>query len=368
MSSRRHQNPDGDQSKSLPWHNALPPWIRSDPAYLKLGQGFRMTLQTIANKCDAPPETGPQTLLVCFGGDQLYEACGCDRRTFQRHLRRLKGLGLVVELSHGSGRQTSVYGIPGQRGELDGYQAQARRCGSRPRGWWERADTTRLRQQLADGPPPEVKSKTKLLERQSAALAEGRNTSLEDGQDAAAGAAKCHGRGGKMPRQGRQNAALPSSLPSSRTSALNPPPKNGKMQVCLHDDDDGSSQTPDHPEGEPVDELSLCLLRELPDEANATMVMMALQNRGVHGGRAVTLANEALCTPILIRPVLARFHEQHVKRRIRNPGAYLGNLVDNAIIAVHEARDQQRRAVIAKERSRLDAVEAGTGDPDASVC
>lgn len=199
MSSRRHQNPDGDQSKSLPWHNALPPWIRSDPAYLKLGQGFRMTLQTIANKCDAPPETGPQTLLVCFGGDQLYEACGCDRRTFQRHLRRLKGLGLVVELSHGSGRQASVYGIPGQRGELDGYQAQARRCGSRPRGWWERADTTRLRQQLADGPPPEVKSKTKLLERQSAALAEGRNTSLEDGQDAAAGAAECHGRGGKMP-------------------------------------------------------------------------------------------------------------------------------------------------------------------------
>ncbi len=101
------------------WHNPLPTWITEDPAFRKLRQGPKHTLQMIANRCTSPPNNGPMALLVCFGGDSLIAACGCGNATFWRHMRKLHDLGYIAPLSRGGGRMASIYGVPGFEGELD---------------------------------------------------------------------------------------------------------------------------------------------------------------------------------------------------------------------------------------------------------
>ena len=122
------------------WHNALPSWIRADSAYQELPQGVRHTLQTIANLCDKPSE-GCELLLVCFAGERVYASCGCARATFKRHVQKLNSLGYVVPLTRGGGRLATVYGVPGERGQLDQHRAEEK---AKPR-LWSRADSEQLR-------------------------------------------------------------------------------------------------------------------------------------------------------------------------------------------------------------------------------
>lgn len=122
------------------WHNALPSWIRADTTYHELRQGVRHTLQAIANRCDKPEE-GCELLLVCFSGERVFASCGCRRSTFKAHVRKLESLGYVIPLTRGGGRLATIYGIPGERGQLDQHRAEKK---AKPR-LWRRADSEQLR-------------------------------------------------------------------------------------------------------------------------------------------------------------------------------------------------------------------------------
>lgn len=93
------------------WHNHLPPWIIVDPPFQQLAGSVRHTLQTIADKCDAPDGRGD--LLGALGGDALHKACGVCRATLWNHVRRLLDLGYVLKLP-GNGL-ANCYAIPGDR-------------------------------------------------------------------------------------------------------------------------------------------------------------------------------------------------------------------------------------------------------------
>jgi len=108
-------------ARSIAWTNALPAWIQEDPAFASLKPGLRHTLQTVANACDPPTADG--SLLVCFGGQQLYRRIGIQPSTWWEHLKRLELLGYLVTLRrggvYGSTNYGNQYGIPGTRGALD---------------------------------------------------------------------------------------------------------------------------------------------------------------------------------------------------------------------------------------------------------
>lgn len=215
------------------WHNRLPLWIQADAGYQKLRQGPRQTLQVIANRCDALGDGGLATLLVCFGGEGLAEACGCDWRTLRRHLAQLRSLGFIIELSHGGGRLASVYGIPGCRGELDDFECNGKRLGTGPGGRWDKRNTVAMRDKLLVG--------------QNGTLAE-----REVGQNDTPARTKCPTSPGILTPQVGQNVTLPSPIPSSSTSALNTSqsksrPKSEKTKKTNFSFDDDRNKTgPEH--------------------------------------------------------------------------------------------------------------------------
>jgi hypothetical protein len=213
------------------WHNELPPWIRADPAFRKLRQGPRQTLQVIANRCDAPPDRSA-ALLVCFGGKGLAEACGCDWRTLRRHIQTLKALGFVVDLSRGGGRLANIYGVPGFKGELAPFQCDGERRGTGPGRRWLRGDTTVLREELLVG--------------QNALLEE-----REPGQNDTAGRAKCPTSRDKLTPQLGQNALVPSSLPSPLTKPnQQQAPTDDETEASHAIDRDDAAAAGDRPDGE----------------------------------------------------------------------------------------------------------------------
>ncbi len=171
------RNIPGEGEGGGAWHNALPAWITCDPAYQRLRQGPKRTMQTIADRCDEPPrdESSP-ALLVCFGGVGLIAACGCHAATFRRHKDELDRCGFIVRLSGGSGRLADVYGIPGHRRELDPYRAKrGERRGTGPGGRWTHPDTRQLRSLVSH----------------NATLAGGVPSKGEHSQNATAAIAKC---------------------------------------------------------------------------------------------------------------------------------------------------------------------------------
>lgn len=107
--------------------NATPPWIVCDGKYKKLKSQHRLTLQGICNKAN-PPADAFGDLVGVFGGQTLLEACGCEQRTFWRHLIKLEVLGYVVTLGRGgtyNGKNYgNQYGVPGQRGSLNAQKAK----------------------------------------------------------------------------------------------------------------------------------------------------------------------------------------------------------------------------------------------------
>lgn len=128
-----------------PWLNHLPAWIHGDPAYATLGAAARHVLQVIANRCDSPTaKGGNESLLGCFGGEDLVGECGCSRSSFCEHVGHLTKLGFVTILSRGGGRNASVYGVPGQKGELDPFRAPIH---SKPLRW-SKVASDRIRQEL----------------------------------------------------------------------------------------------------------------------------------------------------------------------------------------------------------------------------
>lgn len=134
------------------WHNQLPLWIVNSIEYQTMRQGPRHTFQTIANRCDDPKRfDNGETLLVCFGGDSLIEACGCEKATFWEHVKRFIDWGWIICLSYGGGRLANVYGIPGYHDELDPYRAPpGKRCGTGRGGTWTKKDTDNLRSLLSE--------------------------------------------------------------------------------------------------------------------------------------------------------------------------------------------------------------------------
>ncbi len=112
------------------WHNSLPAWIVQEAGYQGLGSSVRQTLQVIANACDPPKPCGDGSLTAAFGSKPLYEAAGCSRPTFWRHVKRLLAHGYVVQLGRGgtigSATYGNAYGVPGCRGGLDSRRCQPR--------------------------------------------------------------------------------------------------------------------------------------------------------------------------------------------------------------------------------------------------
>jgi len=122
----------------------IPPWIVGDENFHKLKSPQKHTLQGICNSCNestlchasdlcheselAHASPGAvRDLVGAFGGQPLMEACGCNPRTFWRHLKKLEALGYVVTLSRGGtigGKNYgNQYGVPGQRGSLQPRRA-----------------------------------------------------------------------------------------------------------------------------------------------------------------------------------------------------------------------------------------------------
>ncbi len=242
----------------------------------------------------------------------MVEACGCSSTTWWRHFGKLIELGYVVPLSHGAGRLANVYGIPGRRGELDRFRAKpGERRGSGPGRRWERADTKKLLGLLC----------------QNDTLADGDSTKTEAGQNGTAAVPKRHSSRARMTRQTGQNDTLPSPLPSSSTSAKPSPLRSRKARALAHDDDGGR---PPNLSTDPLaDQLSL----KLPDSAGPDQVKAVLREYGVDPGRAYNLASNRYVTPAMVRDVLARA-DRYDKE---NPGAYIGNLIDDAIAKAREA-------------------------------
>lgn len=155
---------DVNKSPRHGWVNELPSWILEDGGYAHLRQGPRHTLQTIANRCDAPPKhrDGPQqgelvgsgALFVCYGGDLLIKTCGCSRSTFWTHLRKLVEIGFVVQLATGDGHAANVYGIPGFFGELDPFKVKNPGSVKETR-LWTREKTAELKSLLSVRPADE---------------------------------------------------------------------------------------------------------------------------------------------------------------------------------------------------------------------
>lgn len=320
------------------WHNELPAWIKADPAYRKLRQGPRHTLQMIADRCDAPPRDdggdliGSEALLPCFGGEGLAKACGCNLRTLQRHVSKLTQLTLIVPLSRGGGRLANVYGVPGKRGELDPYVARPReRRGSGPGGKWEPKDSEKLRRQLR--------------------------------QDAAGAVTERRGIHGNTTQAPGQNAGLPSPKPSSSASAHEPPPDPAERHAIPHDDDmrvpRGTCRlSPASPEAMAV-ELSV----ELPDGAGPEHLTAFLRERGVDRGRAHKLAHNPWTTPAMVRAAIGKVIPRLPE--IGTPGAYIAALLDDAISNAREAARQQREVARQATRQREQQMDALIGDmPD----
>jgi len=187
--------------KATRWHNNLPGWIEADLAERPLRQGPRATLQAIANQCDGPKvgDTGAP-LLVCFGGEKLIACCGCSKSTFWTHLRILRECGYVVELRRGGGKLASVYGIPGERGQLGPFRSAP---DEKPRRWLK-SDTETVRRLVSE----------------NRTLA-----SKGDGGEQATGnrlapLAKADGRGPGTGRQPSGNETLPSHPPSPEPTPL----------------------------------------------------------------------------------------------------------------------------------------------------
>lgn len=107
--------------RRLRWHNPLPGWIVESAEYAGLTAGPRQTLQAIADSCDPPDAQG--NLTGAFG--RLWQAAGCSKRSFWRHVRQLDLSGMICTLGHGGPHGmrclnvTNTYGVPGRRGSLD---------------------------------------------------------------------------------------------------------------------------------------------------------------------------------------------------------------------------------------------------------
>lgn len=293
------------------WYNRLPDWIVADMQERPLRQGPHQTLQVIAGFCDAPP-SDPETsaLLVCFGGNKLHQTTGCARSTFWAHLRLLTDRGYVVPLWINNGRLANVYGIPGQPGELNPFRAQR----GNPVRRWEPEDTPKIRVLLSE----------------NRALAELADRIDSDASDSRAQRASVADR--KRPDSGgvaSDDRALPSVLSSSCTSAHRPSDHAGN-RAPLNDDD------------------------VLPGSASPDHMKRALQEAGIDVGRAHNFAFHPLITPAMIQEVLALVDG----RAIRNPGGYVGNLMDDAINRAREVdRDRQRQVAAAECAARAEADE-----------
>ena len=331
------RNIPGEGEGGQAWHNALPAWITCDPAYQRLRQGPKHTMQTIADKCDQPPrdETreiiGSPALLVCIGGLRLIADCGCAPSTFWSHLRTLQARGYIVPLTNGGGRLASVYGIPGRHGELDAYRAKP---GDKARRW-KREDAPELRRLLSE----------------NRTLAQAKPTDPEPSGNRRAPLRKSEGTPPKTGRQPSGNRTLPSPLPSSCTSAHKPSPLgSSKESALLHDDDRGRS--PDPNTGPLADQLSI----RLPDGAGPDQVKAVLRDHGVDAGRAHKLALHPLTTPAMVRDVIARADGY----RKANPGAYIGTMLDDAIV---EARDAERE----RNAQAAEASQQRVADAEASI-
>lgn len=303
------------------WHNPLPDWIEADVQECPLRQGPRQTLQVIANFCDAPssdPETS--ALLVCFGGNKLHQKAGCARSTLWEHLRLLTDRGYVVPLRINTGRLANVYGIPGQPGELDRFREQR----GNPVRRWECEDTQKIRRLLSE----------------DRALAEPADRIDSDAPDSRAQRASVAD--DKRPDSGglaSDDRTLPSLLPSSFTSA-HKPSDHAENRALMNDDD------------------------VLPDSASPDQMKRVLHAAGIDIGRAHKLAFHPLVTPAMIRDVLARA-DGHA---IRNPGGYVGNLMDDAMNRAQEVdRDRLRQVEAAKRAARVEADEQLDKMPDAEL-
>ena len=312
------------------WHNPLPAWIFADLRQRPLRQGPRTTLQTIANKCDAPPRDrqgnviGSGTLLGCFGGQNLIDACGCRKAAFWTHLNDLMQRGYVVPLSKGGGRLASVYGVPGKQGELDPFRAERRDKARR----WTRKDTAKIRQLLVSG-------------NQTLADGEPGNGQVSENKTPAVRKPNRYcPETGRLPSESR---TLPSPIPSSSTSAPKPSPAAGTDQIARLHDDDG----PAHPDDTVEAELAV----KLPDTANSEQIKALLVEYGVDGGRAHKLAARAI--PAVVREALARALPR--LPNIGNPGGYIGDLVKDAIERDRKARAQQHAEQWAKSEADLQA-------------
>lgn len=112
------------------WHNSLPAWIGQDAGFKGLCSSVRQTLQAIADACDPPKPGDGGSLTAAFGSKPLYEAAGCSRPTFWRHVKLLLAQGYVVQLGRGgtigSSTYGNVYAVPGRRGCLDSRRCQPR--------------------------------------------------------------------------------------------------------------------------------------------------------------------------------------------------------------------------------------------------
>lgn len=308
---------------SKAWHNPLPTWITDDPAFVDLRQGPRHTLQVIANRCDKPDKKATAApLLACFGGVKLIDTCGCDRATVKRHLAQLTQCGFIVPLTSGGGRLATIYGIPGERGQLDPFKADP----DDKARLWTAADSSRIMHLVAQNAPLATPAKT----------AE---------KNAPAADAKRDGRGCKTHPHPSQNAPLPSPIPSSSTIPINHSPL--PESDAQGDSEGGGSRDPS---GGVDDEGTE------PTAAEAEAMLLAVKGKG--GKMMAPSVAQAIAADETARPHLRHWIATACGKR--NPAGHIATCHKNhtAALQQQERARREEQAAIENAAIEIEAAEA----------
>ncbi|MCH8824815.1 MAG: hypothetical protein IH984_15055 [Planctomycetes bacterium] len=316
------------QTTVHPYFKHLPSWIYAHLAYASrvqcvaesLTNAEWWVLHIIAGQCSIKADDSESTR-GCWCGVKLLLRTHCTRNTFWEMMKKFYRLGFVMKLTQGGGNgKANELGIPGLAGALDTLSVH-----EDPRYRMPRRTV-----QDSDGKPSKLQT---------------------------------------VNRPGSESE--PSRI---RTQISSSSSNYQEDYLCA----DGDTVTPtangcDHDcqEQEPFelhdDELELRaseLRKELPDSTDPDQIKRMLKDAGEDPGRAHKHAHHAMTTPAMARQALAMLSMQVP----RNPGAYLGSLMDDLIDKAKEVdsfRKQQESE--AGRRCVQEADELFDAMPDAEL-